>query len=270
MLAELCKEMVENDSFSMYNRFDSPGGWRLQNGGNPTVICKGRYTVYLRKVWKAALLVSGAILLTGCETTKEEEWTPQAAAAISLDEEGHVTEYLSEKLEQSYYSFDELNSMLNGEVAAYNSGHGEGKVAVTSAAQENGEVHLVITYASGEDYAQFNNVEFYYGSMINAQLEGYLFDVAYKTVEDGVVHGSEVSGSEVLKNMADMVLVVSAPLEVHVPGNVTFTSVNANVLSKSTVLAVGDTENGDGTASGVKLSAKERADANRVYIVFEE
>lgn len=227
--------------------------------------------MYLRKVWRAALLASGIILLTGCETTKEEEWTPQEAAAISLDADGHVTEYLSEKLEQSYYSFDELNNMLNAEVSAYNSEHGEGKVTVTSAAQENGVVNLVITYASGEDYAQFNNVEFYYGSMINAQLEGYLFDVSYKTVKDGIVHGSEVSGSEVLKNMADMVLVVSAPLEVHVPGNVTFTSANANVLSNSVVLAVGEeTEDGDGTASGVRISAEERADDNRVYIVFEE
>ena len=34
--------------------------------------------------------------------------------------------------------------------------------------------------SSYENNISSNNIEFYYGSMINAQLEGYLFDVSYK------------------------------------------------------------------------------------------
>ena len=215
-----------------------------------------------RKIWKAAVLISGIVLLTGCEKAAEEEWTPRESDAVSIDAEGKVTEYLSEALDQSYYSFEELNSMLNAEVAAYNKEHGEGAVTVEKAEQSGKKADLVITYASGEDFARFNNVEFYYGSMINAQLAGYLFDDSYHRVEDGVVQGSAVSGSEVLKNMADMVVVVQAPLEVHVPGTVSFTSTSGTVIASDTVVAKADGEEDDQTAG--------EDTSGRVYIIFEE
>ena len=65
--------------------------------------------------------------------------------------------------------------------------------------------------------------------MINAQLEGYLFDVSYKEVKNGVVQeaAADIRQRIVLKNMASEVMVVTAPLEVHVPGNVLYTSDNA-------------------------------------------
>ena len=133
-------------------------------------------------------------------------------------------------------------------------------------------------YASAEDYEEFNNTEFYYGSMINAQLEGYLFDVNYKRVKDGVVEGSSVSGSEVIKEMAQQVLIVRAPLEVHVPGNVLYTSTNAEVLSSDVVNATGEQDEDEGATIVLPSSAvykteessfAEQTAANRVYIIFE-
>ena len=225
--------------------------------------------VYAGKMWRAAVLVLGLGLLTGCDMMQEDDWTPREEAAISIDEEGRITEYLSEKLDQAYYNFDELKSMLDSEVADYNARHGDGSVTVVTAEQEEGKANLVIEYRSGADYAEFNNIEFYYGSMINAQLSGYLFDVSYKQVNDGVVQVEEVSGSEVLKKMADQVVVVRAPLEVHVPGNIDFMSSNANALGSNVVLAVG-TGNEDSAKSVVTASEEEREAMNRVYIVFEE
>lgn len=220
--------------------------------------------MYYRKMWRAAVLLSGIVLLSGCEKTSEEEWVPQKPAAISIDPDGKVTEYLSEELDQSYYSFEELSSMLTSEAASYNSEHGEGCVTVTKAEQNGKKAELVITYASGEDYAGFNHEEFYYGSMIHAQMAGYLFDVSFRQVSDGVVQGSEVSGSEALKNMADMVVVVQAPLEVHVPGSVSFTSTNGTVLSADTVYAEESGEE-EGLSGGPEDEA-----ADRVYIIFDD
>ena len=219
--------------------------------------------MYYGKVWKAAVLISGIILLTGCEKTAEEAWTPRESDAVSIDADGKVTEYLSEELDQSYYSFEELSSMLNSEVASYNKEYGEGTVSVTKAEQSGKKAELVITYASGEDFARFNNVEFYYGSMINAQLEGYLFDCSYQRVKDGVVEEGALSGSEVLKHMAEMVVVVQAPLEVHVPGTVSFTSTNGTVISADTVVA-----GSDGEADEAEEAEEDASD--RVYIVFKE
>lgn len=219
--------------------------------------------MYYRKIWKAAVLISGIILLTGCEKTVEEEWTPRESDAVSIDAEGKVTEYLSEELDQAYYSFEELNRMLNEEVASYNREYGEGSVTVTKAEQSGKKADLVITYASGEDFARFNNVDFYYGSMINAQLAGYLFDDSYQQVKDGVVQGRAVSGSEVLKNMADMVVIVQTPLEVHIPGTVSFTSTSGMVIASDTVVAQADGEENAGAAEAENASQS-------VYIIFEE
>lgn len=233
-----------------------------------------------KRVAAGAALSASILLLGGCEMlNQEEEWTPRESGAISVGEDGKITEYISETLDQAYYSSSELQNMITSEVNDYNSKNGENSVVVKNFEAEGSQVKLEMEYAKAADYAAFNNVEFYYGSMINAQLEGYLFDVSYKKVKNGVVQGSAVSGTEVLKNMADEVLVVQAPLEVHVPGNVLFTSTNAEVLSSSTVNATGESEKTEDEGLVLPSSAvyqdqkessfdEERA-AKRVYIVFE-
>ncbi len=218
------------------------------------------------KIWKTAVLASAAALLTGCRMTGEEAWAPREDAAISIDRKGKITEYLSEELNQSYYDFEELKSMLDGEIAEYNAARGAERVAVTLAEQEDSRARLVITYTSGEDYASFNNVEFYYGSMINAQLEGYLFGGTFKEIKDGVVVREEMDGSGIFHDMSDTVVIVQGPLEVQVPGDVCFASSNADVLRSDVVDASGSEE--DGTVS--VLSEEDQEDPDRVYIIFKE
>lgn len=231
------------------------------------------------RIAAAAALCAGVMLLGGCDTLKpKQEWKPQEEAAISISEEGVITEYVSDVLDEAYYSAAELQEMITSEVNAYNSKNGANSVAVKEFTSEGQNVQLVIEYAKAEDYAEFNNVEFYYGSMINAQMEGYLFDTSFKRVKHGVVQGSAVSGSTVLKDMAAEVLVVTAPLEVHVPGNVLFTSTNAEVLASDDVNATGKSDEEEDTGlvlpsnavyKGKEKNFHERAAENRVYIVFE-
>lgn len=233
----------------------------------------------MRKTLATAALFAGVSLLGGCDMLQQETWEPQESAAISIDEAGSITEIIQEKLDAAYYDAAELQTMIEKEVADYNSQHGENSITVKTYEAAEGSVKLIMEYATAEDYAAFNNVEFYYGSMINAQLEGYLFDVSYKKVRDGVVQGSEVSGSEVIRNMADTVLVVRAPLEVKVPGEVIYTSTNAEVLETSVVNATGEQEDeadeglvlpSNAVYRGQEATFEEQAAANRVYIVFEE
>lgn len=234
----------------------------------------------IKKIWAAAGLAAAVLLLGGCDQLQQEKWEPQESAAISIDEDGVITEIIQEKLDAAYYDAAELQSMIDREVAEYNSQYGADAVKVDTYEAAEGAVKLVMEYAAPEHYAAFNNVEFYYGSMLNAQMEGYLFDVSYKKVRGGVVQGSSVSGSEVIRNMADTVMVVRAPLEVKVPGEIRYTSTNADVLGDSVVNATGEQE--AETDQGLVLPSnavyKEAADvtleeeaaANRVYIVFED
>jgi hypothetical protein len=239
----------------------------------------GGTTVIAKKTAMAAALSAGVMLLGGCGLMEQDSWTPQESAAISIDKDGVITEIIQETLDASYYDADELQNMVNSEVADYNAKNGEASVTVKEFAAEDGKVNLTMEYASAADYAEFNNTEFFYGSMISAQLEGYLFDVSYKKVDDGVVQGSTVSGSEVIKHMDDQVLILRAPVEVHLPGEVTFTSTNADVLASDVVDATGETDTSSEDelvlpSSAVYKTEKtttfaEQAAASRVYIVFE-
>lgn len=235
-----------------------------------------------KKTGLAAILLAGIMLLGGCEKITEmtgSSWTPQETAAISISKDGTITEIIQETLDQTYYNGAELESQINSEVDKYNAEKGENTIQVKEYTAENGKVSLKLKYASAEDYAAFNNTEFYYGSMINAQLEGYLFDVPYKKVRNGVVQGTNISGSEVIKSMDKQVLILLAPMEVKLPGAVLYTSANADITAADVVIATGQQE--DQTQElllpsnevyqiGEEPSFDEAMAANRVYIVFEE
>ncbi len=212
-------------------------------------------------MFRAVLLGAGVWLLAGCEKQNTEVQVPDGPAALVLDKDGHVTQYLNEKLSESYYSFSELDSMLKQEAAAYNRRNGSDSITVDASYEDETGVHLAIGYNSWKDYTAFNNVEFFYGSMIQAQLEGYLFDVPFKVVEKGVVKGSEVSGSDTMKHMEDMVVIVSEPLQVNVPGKLTFVSAEGTVVDASDKVYTRE-DSGDDQGSA---AAKQP-----VYIIFED
>lgn len=233
------------------------------------------------KIAAVAALGMGVMLLGGCDMlNRQQKWEPQEDAAISISEDGVITEYVNDTLDESYYSASELEKMITSDVADYNAAHGENTIQVKSyEAADGGKVSLVMEYATADDYATFNNVEFYSGSMINAQLAGYLFDGSFKKVKNGVVQGSSVSGSEVIKSMSAEVLVVTAPLEVHVPGTVLYTTDNAEVLASDDVNATGKTAE-EAADTGLELPSKqvymgeeksfdEKAAASRAYIIWE-
>lgn len=223
-------------------------------------------------------LALGVATLTGCEMLGFDSWQPQEPDAVSIAEDGSVTEIVKDTLDAAYYNATELETMVQTEVAQYNSAHGEDTIQIDTLETEDGSVNLVLKYATAEDYARFNNTEFFYGTVISAQLAGYLFDVPYKKVEDGIAQANAVSGSEVIRGMDKQVLVLKAPMEVHVPGDVLYTSTNAEVLAKDVVDATGEQEEEDpglilpsnAVYKGKESSFTERAAANRVYIIFDD
>lgn len=218
-----------------------------------------------RKIAALAALCTGVMLVNGCSMLdQEKEWKPQKSSAISVGKDGTITEYVNDTLDESYYSTSELQSMIESQISDYNSKNGENSVSMKDFQINGKTVQLTMEYGKAEDYAQFNHVEFYYGSMINAQLAGYLFDVSYKEVKHGIAGRASVSGTEVLKNMASEVMVVTSPLEVHIPGNVLYTSENAQILSADDVYASGKADDGS-----QDKSFEEKAADKRVYIIFD-
>ncbi|MCD7955581.1 MAG: hypothetical protein LUG93_07500 [Lachnospiraceae bacterium] len=226
-------------------------------------------------------LCAAVMLLGGCDTLDDmlnldSTWTPQESEAISIASDGSVTEIVQETLDQSYYDLTELEEMINAEVDEYNAENGEDSITVKSLTNDDSTVTLKLWYSSAEDYAAFNNVEFFCGSIISAQLEGYLFDTSFYRVKEGELSGSEVSYTAVFNDMSAEVVIVQAPMEVHIEGqSVTYVSVNAEMISADTVNATGDQEEEEGLVlpsskvyEGEEETYAEQKIANRVYIVY--
>lgn len=230
-----------------------------------------------KKIGTLAALALGALTLTGCELLGYDSWEPQGSAAVSIAADGSVKEIISDTLDAAYYDATELGTMVQSEVNDYNTKHGEDTIQVSKLETEDGNISLVLDYASAKDYAEFNNTEFFYGTIISAQLEGYLFDVPYKKVEDGVVKADAVDGSEVVRELDKQVLILKAPQEVRVPGDVLYVSANAEVLSNNVVNATGEQEEDEGLIlpsntvyKPEETSFTERSAASRVYIIFDD
>ncbi len=231
----------------------------------------------------AAALLAAVTLLGGCSEVEqflegETSWTPQETDAISIAADGSVTEIVQDTLEESYYDVSELESMINSEITEYNAEHGEDTIKVERFETENQAVTLELWYSSAEDYAEFNNVEFFCGSIIGAQIEGYLFDTSFYRVTDGTAGDSTLSSSRVFKDMSLQVVVVQAPMEVHVEGGtVEYISTNAEMISSDTVSATGEQDNEEDTLvlpsskvyEGEETTYEEEKLANRVYIVYD-
>ena len=79
--------------------------------------------------------------------------------------------------------------------------------------------------------------------------------------------------------MDKQVLILRAPMEVHVPGDVLFTSTNAEVLAADVVNATGESEDEEDEGLILPSNAVYKAEddvsfaeataANRVYIIFD-
>lgn len=179
--------------------------------------------------WLAAAL-GCALLLSGCEAIEEQlgqfvNETPEETT-LKVEKDGTIVETVIDRLDQSYYSSAELESMITSTVSEYNQANGEGAVTVDELTMEEGQVLLKMTYRSPQDYAGYNNVRFFNGSMLGAEMEGYLFYNQFWQVKKGETEGSPVSNEVPLRAKEQQVLVTDTSHIVEVPGDVLFVSVN--------------------------------------------
>lgn len=190
----------------------------------------------------AAVLMC-TLMLGGCdmldEVLEEQAWEP-GQTALEVREDGTVTETVIDQLDQNYYSSAELESMVNSSVSEYNQEHGADAVTVDSLTIENNQVTLAMTYRTPEDYANYNNVRFYNGSMLGAEMDGYLFYNQFQQVEKGEVIQEGLTNEEPLKHKELQVLVTDTSHAVKVPGDVVYISSNGAPMGRKEVEPASD------------------------------
>lgn len=187
-------------------------------------------------------------LSAGCGSADVTEST------VELKKNGKIVEYAIEDFSESYYDADELQSYIDSTVKEWTDAN-EGTVKVKRSEVEDGTACLTIQYDSAQTFSEFNGVECFAGSIVQAQTAGYDFDMDFVQVNskeqeenEGSVIEAEiqpvVSGDTVTEDDDLKVFILRDHVNIKVPGKIVYVSDHVQIEDGNTVTADED----DGSA----------------------
>lgn len=241
-------------------------------------------TLIARLAGLAAALAAAVFLTTGCSTLDKivgaddwMKWQPESTA-LQIAWDGKVTETIMDKLDEGWYSTDELQNTVAESVKDYNASHDADSITVTQFSAAGGAVRLVLSYKTGDDYASFNNLPYFDGSMLNAEMAGFLFSGTFNEIDKDSVSKKGVPNEEVLSHKEYDVSVADTGHAVQVPGQIRYLSSNAEPVNSHTAVPVqqttGETEKDtsplQGADGGKQEQSPEEKDASYLYVVYEK
>ena len=154
---------------------------------------------------------------------------------VYVNKKGKVTGATVESFDKAYYDEKELETYINQQVKEYTAEHGKKSVKVDSFLVEEGVARLNIVYAGYEDYAAFNEVELFVGTIPQAMAAGYDFKEDFLAVEDGKLAGN-ADRDTVIDNGDLKVVILNEKVNVKVQGTVQYASAGyTGLAAKDTV-----------------------------------
>lgn len=176
----------------------------------------------MKKHWMPVLIIFIVLFSAGCGSKD----SAAEVNTVQVFEDGSISEAIVESFEKSNYNTTELEIRLMEELSRYNAENGEEKIKLKKFDNEDGMIKVSIKYAGAEDYAEFNRVEFFTGTVTSAK-EKYPFDREFVKVENGSVTdgAAEVAGNS-------KVLVLEEPGDVLVSGKILAVTTNVELTGK--------------------------------------
>lgn len=185
----------------------------------------------MKRGYLFAALLGISCFMTGCSML--DGFSPEVTG-VSVSKNGRITEVVRESFDASNYNEEELKSVIESEITDYNSSHGDKSVKKKMLEVRDGEAQMRLVYDSYQDYAGFNNVNFYVGDMNGAIQAGYAFEGSFLPVNDGkAAEGSNVWGSSLMSGTNYKTVVISEALLVDVPGKICYVSDGVKVTGES-------------------------------------
>lgn len=175
----------------------------------------------MRKAVQIGLIsVLAVTLLAGCgaEFSADKD-------TIYVQKKGTIKGANVANFDKEYYKETELSEFITETVDTYVAKSGDGTVVIQEFAVENGIAHVYLDYAGAEDYAQFNGVEFFAGTILDAKADGYDIPNAFTAVTDKDITW-DAEGNKIV--------IVGQQTQVQVDGTILFVSKNASVTGKNT------------------------------------
>ena len=169
-----------------------------------------------------AIFLTVLLSLTGCggiEKAKE--------STVTVSDEGVVTEALIEEFLSEDYDEKELETSIRQMVDTYNTESGKDAVKIMKIQVKEGDATALLQYESDEVYREFNQVDFFTGTVGQAKEEGFTFAETFQDTE-----GKEVALGIIPDSCTDQqLIIIREPLNVLVPGKILYVSNNMKILS---------------------------------------
>lgn len=180
----------------------------------------------MKKILNLCLILSLLLLLTGCGNKFEP-----TESTIFVTSKGVVQSAVMESFDQGYYKFDELTEEVEKAVKAYCLDVNEEAVSIDALTQSEDMVTLQMQYQTVDDYADFNDVLLFSGTLSEAIGAGYVPETLLDT--DGQIVELDDEKDSDLK-----VIVTEESICIQTSGKIKYVSDNVTILEKKLARAL--------------------------------
>ena len=171
---------------------------------------------YLGMKSKRRLMICTAclffIFLSACASSDYSKST------LEFLKSGSIILHIRDAFDESLYDFNELCSMNEQEVNAYNSKTGTETVVIKDSKLENGNVSLDIEYKEDDAYFDMNGRVLFYGDCTAARSAGYNLVGKVKSTADG----SDLDQKTWKAMSTEKIAIVSENIDVDMPSEIIY------------------------------------------------
>lgn len=147
---------------------------------------------------------------------------------VYVKKDGPVMEAIIEDFSKSYYDSTELESLINDSIDEYNDG--TEKIKLDKFNVKDSTAKLITEYETASDYAAFNEVDFFAGSISEAIKAGYDFEQEFTNLEDEIAIGSET-----IRSLTQYkVVIFEDKSEIRTDNKIVYISNNAELVNEKT------------------------------------
>ena len=178
----------------------------------------GRLTVLI-------LMLALTLSLAGCGKFLK------SVNSLEIDGSGNVKAFSISEFDKGYYSGTELRKQILDSVSEYNESAKDERISLKSCKVSKKMARVLLKYKSLEDYAAFNNVLAWSGTLADAVEEGYFDKDTAVMSSDGTLKTTidELESKFGGKTSSLKVLAVEEPLMIKVPGKIRYTLGNVTM-----------------------------------------
>lgn len=184
-------------------------------------------------IWAAIISVlCASLFLSGCG----EQESGVQITNLQIEKDGRVISNIVEDFEKEIYTIEELDTMIQEEIAAYNKAvldntqHSQAisseKVEISQ--EDQNKVLVTMLYASCEDYMAFNDEELFFGTIAQAKEAGFDLNVELVSASDD----SHKITKEEIAGMADNhIFIIRENIQVTLSNKILYMTAGTELLN---------------------------------------